>query len=338
MPYAEVLGGAFLYGEGVHAWWNRDNGRYMDNLWLYDANAHRWVNMYPGTDIPNLRAVELNEDGFETLSDGRPVPIAIAVHGYEMVTWDTHRQFLYVMPMGNGYFKSVAPAIDRFRSENAARYNERNASPWIFDPWNLRWHRVKTLTQSPPTGVGDVLVYLPSRRQSFYRNQQRVYFYDPETNRWRTANPGGPPPPFGIDPVSCYDSKRDRIYIGGGNYPIAGGDNALWIFDVASGDWIDPKPSGSSGGNHFGTNIAILNCDTVNDRVVLFRHSEKQLGVYVYDPERNAWAARPAPLPDGWPAHGVSNGFFNPAAGVHYIFRAKDSQDNGTMWVWRLAR
>jgi hypothetical protein len=50
MAFSGALGGAFLFGEGVHGWANSANGRYMDDLWLYDVNAHRWVALYPGTN------------------------------------------------------------------------------------------------------------------------------------------------------------------------------------------------------------------------------------------------------------------------------------------------
>src|SRR5262252_6355428 len=35
MPYAPDLKAAFLFGEGVHNWWNRQNNRYMDDLFGY---------------------------------------------------------------------------------------------------------------------------------------------------------------------------------------------------------------------------------------------------------------------------------------------------------------
>ena len=43
MAFAPDLHGAFLFGEGVHGWWNRKTGRYMDDLWFYDVPGHRWI-------------------------------------------------------------------------------------------------------------------------------------------------------------------------------------------------------------------------------------------------------------------------------------------------------
>jgi hypothetical protein len=53
MPYAPELKAAFLFGEGVHNWWNRQNNRYMDDVFVYDVQGHRWVCVHPGTDVKN---------------------------------------------------------------------------------------------------------------------------------------------------------------------------------------------------------------------------------------------------------------------------------------------
>src|SRR5262249_38632190 len=47
MAYAPDLKAAFLFGEGVHCWYNKQNNRYMDDLFVYDVMAHRWVCAYP---------------------------------------------------------------------------------------------------------------------------------------------------------------------------------------------------------------------------------------------------------------------------------------------------
>lgn len=71
MAFSEALGGAFLFGEGVHGWSNPLNGRYMDGLWLYDVNAHRWVALYPGTDTRAPPRLQLTPDGFEGVAPDR---------------------------------------------------------------------------------------------------------------------------------------------------------------------------------------------------------------------------------------------------------------------------
>jgi hypothetical protein len=64
MAYAPDLRAAFLFGEGVHAWWNKQNHRYMDDLFVYDIMAHRWICAYPGTDVMNVK-LKLDANRFE---------------------------------------------------------------------------------------------------------------------------------------------------------------------------------------------------------------------------------------------------------------------------------
>src|SRR5262249_26062841 len=85
-PLAPELGGAFLFGEGVHGHAKAD-GRYMDDLWFYDINGHRWVCCYPGADTKTLE-LTIDRDGFEATKDGERIPVAAQVHGYSMNTYD----------------------------------------------------------------------------------------------------------------------------------------------------------------------------------------------------------------------------------------------------------
>ena len=128
-----------------------------------------------------------------------------------------------------------------------------------------------------------MLKYVPSRQKLLFYCPRRLSFYDPDKNSWQEASPGGPQPPFGIDPTACHDPKRDRMYIGGGAYPIAKGPNPLWIYEVDADRWLEPMPNGVPGGNHFGTNVAMMSCDSRKDRVYLFRYRGTARGVYVYD-------------------------------------------------------
>lgn len=335
MAYAKSLGGAFLFGEGVHGWVNPDNGRYMDGLWLYDVNAHRWVNLHPGTDTRSPPKLVITRDGFEGIAADRPVPIATMVHGYEMTTWDDDRQIFYSMPNISTYYRKPLPTIARFRTQNAGRINRNAASPWMFDPWNRRWHRLRTANPSPRSSYGNVLIYVPSLRRLFFYNAKQVHFYDPGKNMWTGTSPGGPLPPFGIDPTACHHSHRDRIYIGGGAYPVASGPNALWYYQVDENRWVDPRPTGSPGGNSYGTNFAVMTCDTNRDRVHLLRHRGGDRGLHVYDVRNNVWSDRPVALPRYWPRSAMPSGFYHPALGVHIYHVANDSEDDGQIIVYR---
>lgn len=345
MAYAPDLRAAFLTGEGVHGWWNEETGRYMDDVWAYDVNAHRWVCVHPGTDVKTLD-LKLNEHGVEVTKDtGEPVPVAQIVHGYEGSTYDTDRRRFMFMPCSGGYWEdAMGPRRMAWLGEKS---NEvaRNCSPWLYDTRTGKWDRRPTKGSAPAGGYGDVLLYIPTVKKTFLRTAgTEVWWYDAATNVWTKADPKGPPPPFGIDPTACYDSKRDRIYVGGGSYPVAEGPNALWVYDVKTDTWIDPKPAGRccGGSNSFNTNIANMTYDRANDVVVLNLHTpadegKGRTGVWVYDPEANAWEAQPKPFPDGTTWKEV-NGFYDPELNVHVYHHAGDSRPDGTVRVYRLKR
>ena len=59
----------------------------------------------------------------------------------------------------------------------------------------------------------------------------------------------------------------------------------------------------------------------------------------VYDPEANAWHDDPLPVPDRLGRNRQpKNGFFDPELAVLFLHSAGDSDDNGTVWVYRYKR
>lgn len=335
MAYSKILSGAFLYGEGVHGWANPSNGRYMDGLWLYDVNGHRWVNMYPGTDTRTPPKLVVTGEGVEGTAPDRPIPIATMVHGYEMTAWDPDRQLFFSMPNTHTYYRNVLPGVAGFRKENQQRLNRNRVSPWMFDPWHRKWDRVRTLTASPRSSLGHALMYIPSKRAHLFYDTKQIHFYDPDALKWTRTSPTGPRPPFGIDAAACHDPRRDRVYIGGGAYPVAPGPNALWYYDVGANRWVDPRPGGDPGGKSYSNNVSIMLCDTNTDRIYLFRHRGNSRGLYIYHPRDNRWRKDPAPLPRFWLKSRMANGFFHPELGVHFFHVAHDSKDDGRIIVYK---
>ncbi len=339
MAFAPDLHGAFLFGEGVHGWWNRKTGRYMDDLWFYDVPGHRWICVFPGTEVTAYRKL-LTEDGFEADAEGRPVPVASMAHAYEMVTYDTHRRQFLSMPCPGDYWNAIQGRRE-FLQQQKGKLNRDHASPWMYDTVAGRWDRLKTRSASPVSGFGGSLVYLAAReRVFFYQPGDGVHYYYPAWNDWSEVKARGTRPPFGIDSTCCYDSRRDRIYLGGGSYPVAQGNNALWIWDVKSDSWIDPKPKGKpcNGSNSYATNIAAMHYDLANDTVLVFRHtgSAQECGVFAYDPEHNQWTTV-GKLPARWP-QGQVNSFYDPLLNVHFFHVAGDSEDNGVIVAYRYKR
>jgi hypothetical protein len=338
MPLAPELRGAFLFGEGIHGY-TKPDGHYMDDLWFYDLNGHRWICCYPGADTRTLD-LKINASGFEATADSTPIPVASMGHGYEMTTYDTDRKRFLSMPNPHGYEKKSLPQRARWWQEPP-----RDASPWFFETATGKWNRLRTGTTGPVSSFGDVFLYLPERQQAFFAHRySEVWFYDARANRWQQASPKGPKPPFGIDATACYDSRRQRIYMGGGSYPVAPlRSNALWIYDLKSDTWIDPRPKGSpcKGSTSYPTKNAVMLYDSVNDVVLLvvasyFDSEKERTGVYVYDPAANAWSAEARPIPEKLSGnHKPKNGFYDPTLNAVILHTAGDSQDDGVMWAYR---
>ena len=341
MAYAPDLGGGFLSGEGVHGWWNTKTGRYMDDLWFYDLAGHRWICVHPGTDCRGYtKNISLNADGFEATADGRPVPVANMVHAYAMLTYDTHTRRFMSMPCSGGYWKAIQGRRE-YLAANKDKHNRRNASPWFYDTVAGHWDRKKTAKPGPGSSYGDGLLYLaPHKKAFFYRRGIEPHFYDVAKNEWTAVKATGPRPPFGIDFNACYDPTRDRVYLGGGSYPVAKGENALWIFDVKNSTWIDPKPTGTpcGGSNSYNTNTSAMHYDTAADAVVLVRQgSAEQRGVFVYDPEKNTWTTVTQELPKPFTRAQV-NAFYDAARNVHVFNCSGDSRAVSTIVVYRYKR
>jgi hypothetical protein len=247
------------------------------------------------------------------------------------------------MPNAHGYEKAALPQRERWLKPVPA-----DASPWMFQTTTGKWTRRRTGTAGPASSFGDTLIYVPSRKQAFFlhRNDD-AWFYDTQADRWTKVQPNGPLPPFGIDATSCYDSKRDRIYIGGGSYPVVpAGRNAFWVYDLKTDSWIDPQPKGSPcrGSNSYPTKNAVMIYDPHHDVVLLVFHthfddSPERLGVYVYDPATNAWSDEPLAIPDKLGRDGQpKNGFYDPELNAIFIHTAGDSRDNSILWAYRHKR
>jgi hypothetical protein len=336
MPFAPELRGAFLFGEGVHGYVKPD-GHVMDDLWFYDLQQHRWICCYPGAEVATLD-LKINADGFEANARGEPIPLSPMAHAYEGITYDTDLRRFMAMPCPNNdyLFKSLKQKREKWLQDQTV--NKSAASPWFFGSDTGKWNRRATATQSARSGYGDSFHYLPGQKRAFFRHGEEVWFYDTAGNAWTQAKPTGPPLPFGIDATSCYDAKRDRIYIGGGSYPVApAGTNAFRIYDLKTNAWLDPQPKGApcKGSNSYATNIAAMEYDSASDVVIVFRYGGKaeERGIFIYDPAANAWSEAPQGFPEKWGQ--CTNAFYDPALNAHFFHVAGDSEDNGTVWVYR---
>jgi len=327
--YSPALRAGFYYGEGMHGWWDSTTRRYYDTLWAYDILGNRWICCYPGANVDTL-TLTLDANGFEIDATGQPIPVAQNVHGYEMLAFDTDRQKFAFMSCPGGY-DTVLDARRNLWGVGHG-YRPSNCSPWMYDPASGKFQLQKTAPGAPGGGFGDTLVYVPSLKKFWFKKGGQpdpdVWYYDPAANTWTGVAATGPKPPFGIDSTCCLDTRRNRIYIGGGSYPVASGPNAFWIYDLNTNAWIDPQPSGSPG-NGYATAYAFMNYDSVDDVVILVKYNSDPKGVHIYDPKTNAWTQA-----GSQPGLTEVNAFYDPALNVVFAHNAYDNRE-GEMWVYR---
>ena len=337
MPFAPELRGAFLFGEGVHGFVKPD-GQIMDDLWFYDLNGHRWICCYPGSEVATLE-LKVNADGFEANPTGEPIPIALMTHAYEGLTYDPDARRMMFMPCSNTDYLQKDVKARRALWLEGQTVNKSEASPWFWESKTGKWNRLKTTSPSPRSGFGDSFHYLPGQKRAWFRHGEGIWSYDTAANTWTQLKPTGPKLPFGIDATSCHDPKRARIYIGGGAYPVTpAGTNAFRIYDLKTDTWLDPQPQGAPchGSNSYATNSSAMIYDPANDRVLLFRYAGKkeERGIFIYDPEANAWSEASARIPAEW-GDKNANAFHDPVLGVYFFNVGGDSSDNATVWVYR---
>jgi hypothetical protein len=344
MAYAPDLKAGFLFAEGVHNWWNKQNNRYMDDLFAYDIPAHRWVCAYPGTDVTNVN-LTLDKNGFEVDKDGRPVPVAQLGHGYEMLTYDSDLKRFMFMPGTSADWQASAPFGKRRLAWGVKGQGlATKCSPWIYDVQSGRWDMRKVEGPVPARGattLGMTFVYVPTMKRAFFwePGTQEAWLYDPQKNTWANLKPKGLPAALGIDKVACLDSKRGRIYLGG--------NKGLWCYDLKANAFMDLEPKGMPPQNvdnysygPYSTGRAVMNYDAANDVVVLFYHgnigpnsTQKGRGVFVYDPATNSWGDNPLPVTKEY--RQCPSSFYDPERNVHFIHCAGDSADDGVMLAYR---
>jgi len=346
-PAAPDLRGAFVFGEGVHAFVKPD-GHYMNDLWFYDINGHRWICLYPGIDTRTLLdqmqdgTLQVDERGLLADEQGQPLP-PLLIHAYGFLAYDPHQQQLAIVAgQFDNYFTTgpggvFAEAYRLYQQQRAGK-DLPGLSPFFYDARQGRWRC--TIVQATPRGGepygGSQLVYVHGKRQFFWGGTSGAWFFDLANGTWVDARPTGTLP-TGIDHCACYDSRRDRIYYYT-NSASAAHEN-FFIYDIQQNCWTRPRTVGS-GPAYASSYESIFSYDRANDALVIIRlyatEREPRRGVYVFDPQTDSWAD-PLPLPpqvidqvgDG------NFGFYDPTLNAYFCCFAHDSRDDGTIWVYR---
>jgi len=342
---APDLRGAFLFGEGVHAYVKPD-GHVMDDLWFYDINTHAWSCLYPGTNTKTFtqrvkdKELRIEDNGQLIDNDKQPIPLHTLVHAWGYLAYDSDRKkfaFLSWNGMGNQiprYFLGGEKLMDEGLKLLEAELKEKKKavfSPWFYDVASGKFERSMTSNSSAVNAGGfPQLHYLASKKQFFAVGSETVAIYDPAKNEWVNAKPKGPSPK-GYDACGCFDSKRNRIYRNDGDGSKGEG---LMAYDINSNSWSHLKPTGTAPAAA-NTNAAFYEYDARLDIVVAIHFTGKTSGICVYDPKANSWAD-PIPFPvDGPKFPFAANTCYDRELNAYFCHVAGDSNDNGVIWVYR---
>jgi len=349
MVFASDLRGAFLTGEGPHGLIKPD-GHLMDDLWFYDINSNRWICVYPGMEATHFtqqvkdQELKIDDNGLLVNKDGEPLPQHTMIHSYALVTYDPDmRRFAWPFGgSGSGYLngldsKGGTEGLNLLRAQ-PGKWNDpsKSYSPWFYDTVAGKFdcYVLAEKGPGPVISIGGTFLYISSKKQ--YLAPQNSVFFDPAARKWVSAGAKGPLP-TGMDHSSCYDPKRDRVYMGGGIYnDVKKPEDNFFIYDIKTATWTKPNPTGKFPLNYTSCG-AFFNYDSVNDVVVLLMDWGKE--TYVYNPETNAWA-EPLTTPkgvghDAAGANSFGNGFYDPELNAFFCHFAGDGYPNGTMWAYR---
>jgi len=358
MPYAPDLRGAFLNGTGVHGFMMPD-GRYTDDIFFYDLNAHRWICIYPGTNgrtfVAAIKAGRLKagDDGQLMDRDGQPVPYAaIPHHSYKAHEYDQD-QHRYVIAWGSGglggdqYTVQMAwhkEGMKLLAEQMKGKADRVAGTPFFYNTMTGKFERYPANGPKLPANgpLSYVLCYLPGRKLLWlYGGGGVTMTCDPATRRWSNAKAKGPTPK-GIDFAACYDTKREKVYVGGGSYrkPYGKDEGKVYVYDVKTNAWSNLPDKGAVP-SLFGANVACMHYDSANDKVVHVTRdfARRRAAVHVFDPATGAWSGQPLSVPailanaaECW------HGFYSPEVNAHFFYVSGDSRDTGRMFAYRYKR
>ena len=344
---APDLRGAFLFGEGVHAYVKPD-GHSMDDLWFYDINKHAWTCLYPGMNTKTLtqrvKDKELIIDENRQLIDNekQPIPLHTLCHAWGYLTYDSDRKKFAFLSWNTGdqiprYFLGGEKQMDeglKLLEEQMKGKKKAIFSPWFYDVASSKFERSPA---NNPTAINaggfPQFHYLLSKKQFFAVGSDTVAIFDPTKNQWSDAKPKGPSPK-GYDACGCFDSKRNRFYRNDGDGSKGEG---LMAYDLEGNSWSHLKPTGTAP-EAANTNAAFYEYDGRLDVVVAIHFKGKTTGIIVYDPKTNSWAD-PLPFPADGPKFGfAANTCYDRELNVYLCHVAGDSNDNGVVWVYRFKK
>ena len=348
MAYAPDLEGAFIAGQGQHGYINPD-GRY-DDIFFYDVNANKWICIFPGvkttTFVSDINAgnLKMRDDGQLVDVNGQPVPLSYGGHSYKSHIYAAGlRRWVTVICQGgiggDQYSNSMSwytQGAALLSAQMSGKTDSASGTPFFYNAATGQFERYHFNPLSYGGQGACNVFYLDSKQKFWYYDGPNaiVRFGDFTTHRWTGAGTTGSGP-SGIDMGGCYDSRRDRIYMGWSGYGPAGDQNKVFTYDVSTNAWSSSYSAQNLGPSNSGFTLY----DSVSDRVLSVYHGfSSTVTIGVLNPATMTWeTAVTAPS-------GVANtsacwhGFYSPALNACFFYQAGDSYDNGVMWVYRYKR
>jgi hypothetical protein len=334
MEHAADLGGSFVSGQGPHGYIKPD-GHY-DDIFFYDMYAHRWICLVPGIDtrtfVDDIKKGEIaiGEKGYLIYKNGEPV-YANGGHTYQNHYYDSDRK-CYV----SGGWPSGLP-IDMHSGNLRA--------PWYVDgrkaleeKLNGKTYPSEWLSYAYDANTGKMSRDLP-KGQFYIPSRKGCWTYWSKNTSLSSVgqlNPGGPLPDerYGGDFPGCFDSKRERIYVGRINPRTNANDGDWFIYDFKANLWSKPPTKGEIEVIPTTTH-GMVHYDAANDRVVEFYGwALGTKGIGVWDPETNSWEPKIA-FPDSFPMGTSMSGFYSLELNAHFVHIGSDGAAGGDIWVYR---
>ncbi|MBL8024833.1 MAG: T9SS type A sorting domain-containing protein [Fibrobacteres bacterium] len=335
--FAPELRGGFRTGEGDHGY-VKSNGFGQDDYWFYDINGNRWICIYPGTDVRGFNdsvangALRVDSNGQAVDRSNQPIPGHLHIHAWGNLTYDTDLK-KFIMIAGGSFGRYFMPGLTTIGTGiTQLEAQGLNKSGPKFGPWaynTLTGEFERELVTNSRSGVGSFpsTYYIASQKEYFQGGADGVSFFNPTTRTWRNVSSPGTGP-SGYDFSGCVDAKHNRVYMG--NNP-----NNFLYFDLNTQKWVRiANPMGYK--FEFGSAYGALSYDSINDIVLIFDFTNTK-STYIFEPETNRWISA-IPFPYEYKKVLKLNNapFYDNELGVHFIYTASDSRDDGIMWAYKL--
>jgi hypothetical protein len=342
MVLVPELRGAFRTGEGRHAYVKPD-GYGQDDFWFYDINQHRWICLHPGTDtktfnqMVNNGEITIDANGNPVDTQGRLIPGHLLVHAWGFVTYDSHLKKIRILCDFGSWPRWYLPGESAINAGLTILENQGlNKSGKIFAPWAYNiltgtFEREIAVNAMPKMYDYPTFLYIPSQKKFFcggrYGSSAYVRFFNPTNNTWTSENATGTGP-TSYDYSGCHDPKRDQVYM------AKGADN-LFCYDIQTRVWTKLSFPSAYGSVNFSTNSGSITYDSLNDKMLFWNFGSTNK-IVPLNPETKTFE-EPIPMDNTYSStHRETNAcFYDPGLGVHFIYTAMDSYDNGKMWVYK---